>query len=680
MAMTTALMLSMLVYSVSSAVLRVNAENTTLFLGEDFHIPLPSFAVEVVFHPKTGPARREVVLMKERSVLSPRAKLNQPISHLILENVEKSDEGNYTIQSIEDPEDTRHIVLIVRDCSSEDLVKFGEDFSIGLAGVAPPISIEYQPGDAAANQTSRTRQRLFDKDSYKDGYENRLNVSETKVTLRGVTWADEGSYTINLNSNEKKKVCLNVIEHQDVVRLPRGATLKVNLFLDKSQVRLVYIRDSDSSPQTLLENGELKVPSDLEDRASLDVSVFILEGIKDSDAGEFRVTDLHHFPVAKVYLELEAFTLPPLYVAIIALVSLLVLLLLICLLSCLVKIRKRAEKARAIEKIAQSAGSEEGDAFRQVVKDACRQVEDTNIQSVKEDITEKSQSTEVSIKGLEVSSKEVTACDKNMETSDSGVGFNTTALPLDSDTDAVAVPIPDSAAPESKPALVPTPDPKPAPKSPEPEPKPDSGLKPSATSPPVSKVTVTAPSEAKPAVSPTPISPAAELAPASTPATKPALTPEPRPPSVPSPDPKQAVSPSPDLKPVLASTPEAKPAASPEPKVTVSPVPESKPAVTPTMEPKAVSPSPLDAKQSMSSPQPAKTPEPKPTTNGAPEPEPGSGPSAPGPDQIGGEPPKTALPKSPDTGKNVAKAPPADGAPGVEAKVDNDAAGVEKTD
>lgn len=32
------------------------------------------------------------------------------------------------------------------------------------------------------------------------------------------------------------------------------------------------------------------------------------------------------------------------------------------------------------------------------MKDACKQAEDTNVQSLKEDITEKSQSTEVSIK------------------------------------------------------------------------------------------------------------------------------------------------------------------------------------------------------------------------------------------------------------------------------------------
>lgn len=63
----------------------------------------------------------------------------------------------------------------------------------------------------------------------------------------------------------------------------------------------------------------------------------------------------------------EAFKLATLYVTIIALLGLLVFLLLVCLLSCLIKVKKRAKRAAALEKIAQNAGKEnEGEAFRQV--------------------------------------------------------------------------------------------------------------------------------------------------------------------------------------------------------------------------------------------------------------------------------------------------------------------------
>lgn len=53
--------------------------------------------------------------------------------------------------------------------------------------------------------------------------------------------------------------------------------------------------------------------------------------------------------------------------AIIALLGLLVFLLLVCLLSCLIKVKKRAKRSAALEKLAQNAGKEdEGEAFRQV--------------------------------------------------------------------------------------------------------------------------------------------------------------------------------------------------------------------------------------------------------------------------------------------------------------------------
>lgn len=61
----------------------------------------------------------------------------------------------------------------------------------------------------------------------------------------------------------------------------------------------------------------------------------------------------------------EAYKLESLYVAIIALLGLLVFLLLVCLLSCLFKVKKRAKRAAALEKIGQKS-DDEGEAFRQV--------------------------------------------------------------------------------------------------------------------------------------------------------------------------------------------------------------------------------------------------------------------------------------------------------------------------
>ncbi|XP_048116246.1 formin-like protein 5 isoform X1 [Alosa alosa] len=702
-------------------------EESVIFFGEDFHILLPPGAPDVVFHPTVGAARGELVLMKAGVVQGPRAKLNHQLSHFILENVGETDEGLYTVTS-QDPDDnstmTKSFTLTVRDCSNEHSVKFGENFDIQLAGVTGPISLEFRPIDVEANQTSRPALSIINQ----DGYENRLVVSESKVTLKSVSSSDEGSYTIVDGSGKvQKKVCLNVKELQNFYVVPYGGTFKFNLVQNSSLVRLVYKPNYDHRARVILEKGELMIPEelDLQDRFFVDGNLCVLEGVNSRDAGEFHVVDLSGSPIAKHYLEVEAFKLRPLLVTIIALVSLVVLMLLVCLLACLVKIRKRAEKSRAIEKIAKNAGQDEGEAFRQVVKDACKQVDDTTVQSLKEDITEKSQSTEVSIKGLEVSSKEVTAFDKNLETSDSGVGFNTTALPLDSDTEAPTAPLHDdvlstSVASEAKPAPTLTPEPKPAPPPtpepkasppPQPKPAPPPTPEPKASPPPEPKPALTPTPDPKPALTPEPKSPAPkspapkspapepkaaapEVKPASTPPPEPkaAMTPPPEakpavsptPPKSPAPEPKPSptaakaadekpaaappadakppASPSPDHKP---ATPEAKPPASPEPKATLKPAPEAKPAVSPVLEPKAPTPDPKPALSPTPDPKPAVSPAAEPTTNGTPEPKADSG----------SESPKTAPPKSPETGMSLKAPPPADVSSGgaVEA-ITNDSA------
>lgn len=143
----------------------------------------------------------------------------------------------------------------------------------------------------------------------------------------------------------------------------------------------------------------------------------VLDQVRAADAGLFKITDILGFTVSSTHLEIqrkggtcawiaaqqspslqsaaanccnfnmqmkgqlnyllpcfcppsclrEAYKLETLYVTIIALLGLLVFLLLVCLLSCLIKVKKRAKRAAALEKIAQNAGKEnEGEAFRQV--------------------------------------------------------------------------------------------------------------------------------------------------------------------------------------------------------------------------------------------------------------------------------------------------------------------------
>ncbi|XP_061111884.1 uncharacterized protein LOC133137568 [Conger conger] len=378
--------------------------------------------------------------MRDGVLLGSRAKLNPQNSHLILEDVGEEDEGMYVIKHSDVPEDVRHILLIVKDCTIEHNLKYGDTYQISLSNILGPITLEFRPSALHLNQTSDTMELLLNQ-SRTPGEEHkaRLTVSEKKVSLHTVTGSDEGSYTI-LDSDGKvrKRTCLNVKEHQNFVQLPYGSTLKINLIVARSRVRVHYKQKSSGKTWLIIDRGELVAPMDagLDKRLSLDRSMCILERVRFSDSGVFMVTDLEGFLISNTELEVEAYKLPPLYVAIISLLSLLVFLLCLCLLSCLVKVHRRTLRARAIARIAQEAGKGDGENFRQVVHEAYTRF--TEESSMKSQWDSKADNPEVDIKGLEVSKGgryHTLHSDKNFDMSDSGVEFTISGLPLDSDTD-----------------------------------------------------------------------------------------------------------------------------------------------------------------------------------------------------------------------------------------------------
>ncbi|XP_059363687.1 uncharacterized protein LOC132102955 [Carassius carassius] len=705
------LILTVLFYSACSATLKAQEKPQTLFFGEDFHILVPADGADVTFRSSVVQGR-EKILMSSGKVVDLRAKLNSASRHLILENVGENDEGVYTITSTRNPENVTRITLYVRDCSSEDIINYGLDFQVSLHNILDSVRVGYRHSAVEANQTSLPAKELLNADGTpKENYQDRIEITSQMFTLRAVTGADEGSYTFSDSIGKvQKKICLNVKAHQIFVTLSYGGTLKINLHMNSSLARLLYMPQSDKYKYLIMENGQFNLPPnlDLEGRLSLEDSFCLLTDVRASDAGVFSVTDLQGFLVSNVHLKMEPYRLPKLYIAIIALVALLVLLLLVCLVSCLVKIRKRAAKARAIEEKVQNAGKVEGGAFRQVVKDVCaHQNDEAPALSQKEDITEKSQSTEISIKGLEVSTKEPSLQERNMETSDSGVGFNTSGLPLDSDTDAPTAAIVDSdvlssfAAPDVKAIPDQIPESKKAPSPPKPAPTAD--LKPA----PVAKSTAPPPPspEPKPPVTPEPepkpvVTPTPEPKPAATPEPKLTILPPPetKPTLSPSPDPKQPVTPDPkptpepeatttDVKPIPSPTPETPKAVPPTPdaKPAVSPSPEPTPATLGTLEQKpAVSPLVSEAKPAsptlQSKPPVSEILDSKPTTNGTPESkadiesEPRA-PISPGLDVKGTTPPKT-----PDTGKSSGKTPELISSGGLDSASPNDSAPPSSTD
>ncbi|XP_041867378.1 uncharacterized protein LOC121656452 [Melanotaenia boesemani] len=447
MKVIVAALLTTLFCTAVSASLKVKEEHRTAFFGEHVHIDVPSSNdSEVVFTPRTNRSY-EVPLMQAGQVVNKSKALLNSLGHLVLNNVQEEDEGVYIIRRSKNTT-VSHLILIVRDCSVEQIVKYGETYTIHLSQVEGPITLEFRPSMVKFNQTAVQHTSepppvvLYNQTTVLgEDYVGRLSVSDKQVTLHSVRMMDEGSFTVlDREGQTKMRSCLNVRDHQRFLQLSYGENLRMKLYQHYSNVNIVYRPKSDNQDRVIVDQGVLVTSLDpqLEGRLTVEGSELIMKKVHATDAGVFKVTDLAGFPVAYVYINVEAYKLPPLTVAILALVSLIGFMLLICLLSCVYKEHKRNEKNKKLTLLAQQAGKGEGEAFRQVVHEAySRFTEESLMQSI---CDKPSESTEVTIKGLEVSKPgryQTLPSDNFLEMSDSGVEFTSSCHPLDSDTDAV---------------------------------------------------------------------------------------------------------------------------------------------------------------------------------------------------------------------------------------------------
>ncbi|XP_014853566.1 PREDICTED: uncharacterized protein LOC106924360 isoform X1 [Poecilia mexicana] len=434
--------------TVVSASSRVKEERRTAFFGEDVHIEVPSWSdPQVVFRPRTN-SSYEVPLLQAGRVTNPNKTELNALGHLVLKDVQEEDEGLYIIRSSRNVSISKNLVLSVRDCALEQVVKYGETYIIHLNHIEGPITLEFRPSLVRVNQTvvPHTSEPppvlLYNQSAVLgDDYAGRLSVSDRQVVLHSVRMTDEGSFTVlDRDGHTKTRTCLNVRDHQSFLHFAYGENLKMKLFLHYSNLNVVYRSKLDHQDRVIVNQGVLVAPLDpqLEGRLTVDGSELVMKKMHPADTGLFKVTDLAGFTVAHVYITVEAYKMAPLAVAILSMLGLIAFMLLVCLLSCLYKIHKRNEKNKKLTLIAQQAGKKDGEAFRQVVHEAySRFTEESLMTSV---CDKPSETTEVTIKGLEVSKPgryQTLPSDNFLEMSDSGVEFSHSGLPLDSDTEAV---------------------------------------------------------------------------------------------------------------------------------------------------------------------------------------------------------------------------------------------------
>ncbi|MED6274906.1 hypothetical protein CHARACLAT_021124 [Characodon lateralis] len=366
--------------SVVSASSKVKEESRTAFFGEDVHIEVSSWTdSDVVFKPRTNRSYEVPLVWAGRVMNQNKTKLISQ-GYLVLKDVQEEDEGLYIIRSSSNSSMAKHLILTVRECALEKMVKYGETYIIHLDHIQGPITLAFRPSLVRVNQTVvlHTSEHptvvLYNKTTVLgEDYVGRLSVSEKQVILHSVRMTDEGSFTVlDRDGHTKIRRCLNVRDHLRFVHLSYGENLRMKLFLHYSNLNVVYRSKQDNQDQVIVNQGVLVTPLDpqLEGRLTVEGSELVMKAIHVTDKGVFKVTDLAGFSVAHVYLDVEAYKLPPLAVAILSMVGLLAFMLLVCLLSCLYKIHKRNEKNKKLMLIAQQAGKRDGEAFRQELQTA----------------------------------------------------------------------------------------------------------------------------------------------------------------------------------------------------------------------------------------------------------------------------------------------------------------------
>lgn len=96
-------------------------------------------------------------------------------------------------------------------------------------------------------------------------------------------------------------------EHQNFLHLTYGENLKTKLYIDHSNVTIVYRPKSDNVDRMIVDQGVVVAPLDplLEGRLIVEGSELIMKKVQVADMGVFKVTDLAGFPVAHIYIEVD---------------------------------------------------------------------------------------------------------------------------------------------------------------------------------------------------------------------------------------------------------------------------------------------------------------------------------------------------------------------------------------
>ncbi|XP_069054838.1 uncharacterized protein [Lepisosteus oculatus] len=168
---------------------------------------------------------------------------------------------------------------------------------------AEPVEVMFDPGGSAQSPAVL----LSSAGLPGPGYEQRVWVRDGSLTLRSLTPADQGSYTVrDLQGNTISTAIVTVEARRDNVTLKTGASLSVPLFTGEPvEVLFDPVGSGDWTSVCSVQNSTASCVPQYRDRVSVDNQELRLQELRASDQGSYTVRDLQGNTISTAIVTVE---------------------------------------------------------------------------------------------------------------------------------------------------------------------------------------------------------------------------------------------------------------------------------------------------------------------------------------------------------------------------------------
>ncbi|MBN3308264.1 CD276 protein, partial [Amia calva] len=232
-------------------------------------------------------------------------KIRQGDFSLTIHNISFSDEDTYECYWEADKEHFLGSVPLFVEAHRYNLTLQSRANLTLLLHSSAPVEVLFTPAGSAEpprfllNNTGRPG----------PGYEHRVSVQSGSLTLRSLTAADQGNYTVRDCSTDRtiSTVSVSVEAHSDSLILPPGANLTLRLFTaEPVEVLFAAAGEGASVSVCAVERGAASRPGPgYEHRVSVQNGSLTLRSLTAADQGQYTVRDLQGHTISTVSVLVE---------------------------------------------------------------------------------------------------------------------------------------------------------------------------------------------------------------------------------------------------------------------------------------------------------------------------------------------------------------------------------------